>query len=304
MSNSIIDVQDFHKSYGKVEAVRGISFSVKPGSLFAFLGPNGAGKSTTIDTLCTLNSYTQGTISISGMDLKKKQSEIRKRIGVVFQDGVLDKLLSVKDNLTYRAGFYFRDSKEIKKAIAFAVDSTNTQELLSRPYGQLSGGQRRRVDIARALLNTPEILFLDEPTTGLDPQTRKHIWDTILRLKKQNNMTVFLTTHYMEEAEQSDDVVIIDEGRIVAHDTPYNLKNQYSNEYLYIKAKKRNEVIQYIKKHNYQWSDGEIICVSLNRTMDALPLLNQIENAIDSIELRYGTMDDVFMNITGKDLRE
>ena len=210
--DDIITVSSLKKSFGKVQAVKGIDFSVKKGQLFAFLGPNGAGKSTTIDILCTLNQYDGGKVSIAGYDLDEDAEKIRRCIGVVFQDNLMDKKLTVRENLMIRAGFYHKTKSECKAAVRKASKYAEITEFIDRNYGTLSGGQRRRVDIARALLNTPKILFLDEPTTGLDPQTRKHIWQTVERLQKENDMTIFLTTHYMEEAAKADYIVIIDNG--------------------------------------------------------------------------------------------
>ena len=225
--NKIIKVENFAKAYGKVQAVKGISFYVEEGKLFSFLGPNGAGKSTTIDTLCTLLGYSQGDITINGFDLKKQPQAIRQSIGVVFQDSVLDDVLTVKENLTTRAGLYSQSKGEIKTMVAEVEKLLDLGEFIKRPYGKLSGGQRRRVDIAAALLHRPKILFLDEPSTGLDPQTRLVMWETIKKLQTQHGMTVFLTTHYMEEAEGSDYVIIIDHGEITARGTPGELKTQY-----------------------------------------------------------------------------
>jgi multidrug/hemolysin transport system ATP-binding protein len=197
---------------------------VKKGQIFAFLGPNGAGKSTTIDMICTLTSLDSGKIVVDGHELGKEDDEIRNSIGVVFQDGVLDPMLTVENNLKIRGTFYKLKGKKLKDAIERVSEATNISELLNRKYGTLSGGQRRRCDIARALLNTPKLLLLDEPTTGLDPQTRQSVWDTILKLKHETDMTIFLTTHYMEEVVNSDYVVVIDRGKVVAEGTPDELK--------------------------------------------------------------------------------
>ena len=208
-----IEVSGLIKNYGKIKAVDGIDFSVDSGSLFAFLGPNGAGKSTTIDILCTLLRPDGGRAAINGLEIGRQDEKIRREIGVVFQEGVLDRLLSVRENLMLRGSFYGFRGEELKKRVSDALLKSGAGEFALRKYGQLSGGQRRRADIARALVNSPKILFLDEPATGLDPQTRKSIWDTIRRLQRDNGTTVFLTTHYMEEAEQADYVVVIDAGR-------------------------------------------------------------------------------------------
>ena len=305
--SDIITVSSLKKSFGKVKAVKGIDFSVKKGSLFAFLGPNGAGKSTTIDILCTLNKYDDGDVTIAGFDLDRDADNIRNSIGVVFQDNLMDKKLTVRENLMIRAGFYHKTKLKRKTAVDEAAKYSEIEEFIDRDYGTLSGGQRRRVDIARALLNTPQILFLDEPTTGLDPQTRKHIWETVERLQKENNMTIFLTTHYMEEAAKADYVVVMDDGFIVAQGTPYELKEKYSFEHIKIKTKANKEdvVKEYLDQKKLEWTaTSDFIDVKIKSTIDSLSILQPIADNIESFEVLYGTMDDVFLNITGKELRE
>lgn len=304
----IINVKDFKKSYGNVQAVKGVDFTVQKGELFAFLGPNGAGKSTTIDTLCTLNQFESGEIDIAGFDLKREQSEIRNRIGVVFQDNLLDKVLTVKENLMIRAGFYYKSRDKIKSAVDQAMVNADVVDFKNRPYGKLSGGQRRRADIARALLNTPEILFLDEPTTGLDPQTRRHVWETIQKLQKEAGMTIFLTTHYMEEAAESDHIVVIDDGKIVAKGTPFELKEKYSYEHLKLVGKSEQEsrrLQDYLERHHLSWKKQvEAFDVVLSNTLQAIDILNDVRGQLASFEVIQGTLDDVFLNITGKEIRE
>lgn len=303
----IITVSSLKKSFGEVQAVKGIDFSVKEGSLFAFLGPNGAGKSTTIDILCTLTQYDDGKVSVAGFDLDRDSDEIRKSIGVVFQDNLMDKKLTVRENLMIRAGFYHKAKTARKNAVENAAKYAEIQEFLDRKYGVLSGGQRRRADIARALLNTPRILFLDEPTTGLDPQTRKHIWETVDRLRKEHNMTIFLTTHYMEEAARADHIIIIDNGLIVAQGTPYEMKEKYSFEHIRVKVKKQHEesLRKYLDEKGVKWeTKTDYIDIQVKSTLDALPLLCPVAEYIESFEVLYGTMDDVFLNITGKEMRE
>lgn len=305
--NDVIKVSSLKKSFGKVKAVKGIDFTVKEGSLFAFLGPNGAGKSTTIDILCTLSQYDDGKVTIAGYDLDSEADQIRKSIGVVFQDNLLDKKLTVKENLMIRSGFYYKSKAERKEAVKNASRYAEIEGFIDREYGTLSGGQRRRVDIARALLNTPKILFLDEPTTGLDPQTRKHIWETVERLQKENNMTIFLTTHYMEEAAKADYVVVMDGGLIVAQGTPYELKEQYSFEHIKLKVNKEHEasIHAYLNQKQYKWKTyTDFIDIKIKSTIEALSILEPIKDQIESFEVLYGTMDDVFLNITGKELRE
>lgn len=303
----VIKVSSLKKSFGKVQAVKGIDFTVKEGSLFAFLGPNGAGKSTTIDILCTLSQYDEGKVWIAGYDLEHEADQIRKSIGVVFQDNLMDKKLTVKENLMIRSGFYYKSKAERKEAVKNASQYAEVEGFIDREYGTLSGGQRRRVDIARALLNTPKILFLDEPTTGLDPQTRKHIWETVERLQKENNMTIFLTTHYMEEAAKADYVLVMDNGLVEAQGTPYELKEKYSFEHIKIKGKKEfdKEIQAYLKEKELEWTvKADFIDVKIKSTLDSLSILEGIKDKIESFEVLYGTMDDVFLNITGKELRE
>ncbi len=300
-----IEVHDLKKSYGKLQAVKGISFYVEEGALFSFLGPNGAGKSTTIDTLCTLNSFDSGEATIAGYDLRTQAGQIKNSIGAVFQDSLLDKTLTVRENLSLRARFYHKSSAARKQAVARVIEWTDLTDFIDRPYGKLSGGQRRRADIARALLNTPKILFLDEPTTGLDPQTRKHVWETVRRLQSEQHMTIFLTTHYMEEAANSDYVVVIDDGLIAAQGTPYELKQRYSSEHLYVKPTDEPALLQYIEKNRLSWARAaERIDIRLDNTVDALPILQDIQGWMESFEVFHGTMDDVFLNITGKEIRE
>lgn len=305
--SDIITVSSLKKSYGKVKAVKGIDFSVKKGSLFAFLGPNGAGKSTTIDILCTLSEYDYGDVIIAGFDLNNDADKIRNCIGVVFQDNLMDKKLTVRENLMIRAGFYHKTREKRKATVEQAAKYCEIGEFIDRDYGTLSGGQRRRVDIARALLNTPQILFLDEPTTGLDPQTRKHIWETVERLQIENEMTIFLTTHYMEEAAKADYIVVIDDGLIVAQGSPYDLKEKYSFEHIKIKTKEgRDEVVKkYLKQKDLEWTSmADFIDVKIKSTLESLSILQPIIDDVESFEVLYGNMDDVFLNITGKELRE
>lgn len=306
MSN-IIEVTGLKKSYGQVQAVKGIDFAVQEGSLFAFLGPNGAGKSTTIDILCTFLQPDAGTVRINGHLLGKDNDFIRSSIGIVFQGSVLDSLLTVKENLEVRGSFYGINRKEWKNSLEEAVDSTGIAEFLNRPYGKLSGGQRRRADIARALIHRPKILFLDEPTTGLDPQTRKKVWDMVRSLQKRHNMTVFLTTHYMEEAASADDVVVIDHGEIVAQGTPAQLKEQYAKDCICFtpKPEMQQQFQQWLDNSKLAYTlSGAAYSVVLERTMAALPLLKQCETLIDSFEVIQGTMDDAFLGIIGKEIRE
>jgi multidrug/hemolysin transport system ATP-binding protein len=276
----IIEVENLVKNYGDVKAVSGISFNVEKGSLFSFLGTNGAGKSTTISVLTTLLQKTSGRVAVGGFDIEKSAEKIKGLIGIVFQDSILDRDLTVYENLRVRASLY-PDIKNTAEAANRAIKLTGI-DYANRRYKTLSGGQRRRADIARALIHTPEILFLDEPTTGLDPKTRRDIWDLIRGLQKDNGTTVFLTTHYMEEAAESDNIVVIEKGEIRAEGTPISLKERYCTDKLKVLMK-----------------NGEKIERDIQRTTDALPFIIEKQNEIENIEIINGTLDDVFLNLSG-----
>lgn len=301
----IIEVSGLHKSYGQVHAVRGIDFYVERGKLFALLGPNGAGKSTTIDIICTFLRQDEGTVTVDGNVLGKDDGSIRNSIGVVFQDSLLDSLLTVEENLRIRGGFYGLSGDKLKEAIEFASVNTGITDLLKRRYGKLSGGQKRRCDVARALLNTPKVLFLDEPTTGLDPQTRKNVWETIFSLQRKTGMTVFFTTHYMEEAAEADYIIIIDNGCISAKGTPADLKEKYSSDKLVMVCESPDEVKKILagKKLEYTQTANRIV-VPISSTMDSLPIIEMCREYMTGFEVLSGTMDDAFISITGKEIRE
>ena len=302
--DKIIEVKNLSKSYGSIKAVKDISFYVEKGKLFAFLGPNGAGKSTTIDIICTFLKKDSGNIVIDGLELGKDDDEIRGRIGAVFQDGLLDNLLTVEENLMIRGGLYKNKKEDLKTAVDEIAEIMGITEILKRPYGKLSGGQRRRCDIARALINKPQILFLDEPTTGLDPQTRKSVWETIQRLQKSNNMTLFLTTHYMEEAAEADYVIIIDEGQIAAKGTPAFLRETYAKDKLSLMCRDVKAVSGLLAQKNIEnVIISDCVCVELKETMEALQIIQDVKEYITGFEVTAGTMDDAFIGITGKEIR-
>lgn len=302
---NIIEIKGLKKSYGDIKAVKGIDFYVEQGTLFAFLGPNGAGKSTTIDMVSTLLKQDEGEIIIAGYTLGKDDSSIRSILGIVFQDNLLDDLLTVKENLMIRGGLYHLDNKELITAVEHAAECTGVKDFLNRPYGKLSGGQRRRADIARALVNTPKILILDEPTTGLDPQTRQNVWDTIERLKNEKGITIFLTTHYMEEAAKADYVVVIDKGEITAKGTPAQLKEEYSNDYMIIHTSQMETVTTILRNLGYSFEQHvDSITILLESTLQAIPILEQCKDKIIGFQVIKGTMDDAFIHITGKEMRE
>jgi multidrug/hemolysin transport system ATP-binding protein len=301
---AIIEIQNLVKRYGALTAVDGISLSVEEGSLFAFLGPNGAGKTTTINVMCTTLPGDGGTISINGFPVGREDDEVRRSIGVVFQHSVLDNLLTVRENLKVRASFYGVRGAELGRRTAFLADAIGLGDFLDRRYGNLSGGQRRRADVARALIHTPKILFLDEPTTGLDPQTRQKVWRSISDMQRKEKMTVFLTTHYMEEAAGADDVAIIDHGRIVAQGTPASLKERYSTDSLIV-----------VPTDGSGWEaaladaglagrrKNDTVVIAVRDSLHALSVLKRIEPFVASFEVIKGNMDAVFMTVTGHAIR-
>ena len=301
----IIVVENLKKSYGNVKAVKGIDFFVNEGELFAFLGPNGAGKTTTIDIICTLLAPDGGNITVNGYRLGKNDDKIRQCIGVVFQDSILDNLLTVKENLFIRGSLYGMTKRQLAAAVEKAANAADVLSFINRPYGKLSGGQRRRADIARALVNTPKILFLDEPTTGLDPQTRKSVWDTIRDLQRKTGMTVFLTTHYMEEVARADYVAVIDNGLISVKGTPGELREKYSTDSLHLLPKDSLRLEEFLKGQNIGYSiSGGVYIISVASTLEALPIINNVGNLILGFEVISGSMDDAFVSITGNSMRE
>ncbi len=295
----IIKIDHLCKSFGDVKAVQDISFRVKEGELFAFLGENGAGKSTTINIMCGQLSKDGGTVEIDGSDLDKNINTIKQSLGVVFQNSVLDGPLTVYDNLQSRASLYGVTDKAFKNRLNELADLLEFQDLLKRPVGKLSGGQRRRIDIARALINKPKILVLDEPTTGLDPQTRKTLWSVIYDLRKNENMTVFLTTHYMEEAAEADYVVILDRGRVSAEGTPLQLKNEYTGDFVILYNVNEDDVKGLGVEYEAMRDAFKLFVPNTKKATELI--VNNPELFCD-YEITKGKMDDVFLNVTGKKL--
>lgn len=294
---NIIEIEHLNKSFGSVKAVQDLSFQVKRGELFAFLGVNGAGKSTTISILCGQLQRDSGKVTICGKDVDRNLGEITRKLGVVFQNSVLDQPLSVRDNLMSRAALYGIKGKAFEKRLKELAELLDFSDLLNRTVGKLSGGQRRRIDIARALLHNPEILILDEPTTGLDPQTRMLLWNVVNDLRKQNGMTVFLTTHYMEEAVDADYIVILDSGKIAAHGTALALKNEYTGDYITIYGENDCSDLGYPTQ---TLRDAVRICVP--DTQAATQLILAHPERFKDYEITKGKMDDVFLAVTGKAL--
>lgn len=303
----IITLTGLTRRFGTLTAVDRIDLSVHEGSLFAFLGPNGAGKSTTINVLCTLLEKSAGEAVVAGFRVGKDDEAIRRVIGVVFQDNVLDELLTVRENLLSRGGLYGLTGPALQERLTKVAGILGIEELLGRRYGKLSGGQRRRVEIGRALMGDPRILFLDEPTTGLDPQTRIHVWQTIRRLQTEMRMTVFLTTHYMEEAETADWVAVIDGGRIVAEGTPYELKEKHSTDMLRLipLEGQREETEAWLLAAGRRFERvADQLNIPVKDSLEAYGILRDREGRYAGFEVVNGSMDDVFVNITGHRIRE
>ena len=303
--SSIIEVKNFTKIYGDFIAVDNISFEVEEGTIFAFLGPNGAGKSTTINTLCTIFEKSSGSLKIAGNDVSTQKNEVRSAIGVVFQDSTLDSKMTIEENLKMHCVFYKVPQKEVEERILFVLGLVDLLAERRKLVGALSGGMKRRVEIARGLIHYPKVLFLDEPTTGLDPHTRAHIWEYIVKLQKERNITIFLTTHYMEEAEICDKIAIIDGGKIVAHDTPYALKKLYTKDRAYITTKNPEKLEELLLQYelNFERKEGfyRVEAQDINHLLEVLSLHKE---AITDIEIKKGTFNDVFLEITGKKIRE
>lgn len=298
----VIKVEGLKKYFGDVRAVDDISFEVERGELFGFLGINGAGKSTTINMLCTLYAATAGSVEVCGYQVGKQDEEVRKRIGVVYQGNCLDDKLTVAENLFVRGVLYEKDHRKLRADIRRICGILELEDVYHRRLAKLSGGQKRRCEIARALVNAPEIMFLDEPTTRLDPATRKKVWASLERLRREEKMTIFLTTHYMEEAARASHIAIMDAGHLKEYGTPFSLKEKYAKDQLRLYSgspglEERLAALQaaYRKKEDY-------FVVAVPESMAALAVLDSVRELIDGFEMVQGSMDDVFLNVTGKTL--
>ncbi|MBS7341139.1 MAG: ABC transporter ATP-binding protein [Lachnospiraceae bacterium] len=301
----IIQVEGLKKYFGAVKAVDDISFQVERGELFGFLGINGAGKSTTINMLCTVLKPTSGQAEICGFKVGKENEKIRRRIGVVYQNNCLDERLTVKENLFIRGALYEKNSRKLSENISRICEILELENVYGRKFKMLSGGQKRRCEIARALVNTPEIMFLDEPTTGLDPATRKAVWESLARLRKEEKMTIFLTTHYMEEAARASHIAVIDGGRLKEYGTPFALKETYAKDKLKLLPKegKTEELGRKLQELQVTFREKEECLVTVvPESLSALPVLYKVRDLIGGFEMIQGTMDDVFLNVTGKKL--
>ncbi len=296
--DKILEVNHLTKKFGDLVAVNDISFYVKRGELYAFLGQNGAGKSTTIRMMITLLTKDSGTVKLNG---KVDEAYIRNKIGVVFQENVLDNLLTVKENLISRGALYANNKKEVLERYQYLIDYLKLKEIENQRFKTLSGGQKRRVEIARALFANPELLILDEPTTGLDPETRQIVWHVINDLRQQKGITVFLTTHYMEEAAHADHIVIIHKGNIVVYGSPAELKEKYSKDFFKLVPKNKDDLEAYLNKTKRIFSTvADQYYVEINDTKDTLELISDIKDNIKTFEVIKGTLDDVFVNVVGE----
>lgn len=295
---NVIEVNNLSKNFGAIKAVDDITFTVPEGYLFAFLGTNGAGKSTTISIISTLLKKSGGKVSVAGSFVDENDEEIRRNIGVVFQDNLLDPLLTVRENIIMRGTLYGLSKSEIVARMDKLAQSIGTSEYMNQRYGTLSGGQKRRADIVRALINMPKVLILDEPTTGLDPSTRQKVWQIINQLKQEQGLTIFLTTHYMEEAAIADKIVVINKGKIIATGTPEQLRIKYSKDRLHIipKSEHKEDILALIEGSIYK-EDRDMIIIELENSMQSLEILNKISSKILAFEVIRGNMDDAFINI-------
>ena len=292
----IISIKNLNKTFKEVKAVNNLSFKVKKGEFFAFLGINGAGKSTTISIMCGELTRDSGEVYIDGKNIDEQMESIKVKMGVVYQKNVLDDPLTVKDNLKFRAALYGIHGKEFEEKYEKLASLLDFADLSSRTYGKLSGGQKRRVDIARALIHDPEILILDEPTTGLDPQTRKTVWKVVNDLRKEKGLTVFLTTHYMEEVTDADYIVILNKGEIVAEGSPLELKNKYTGDFISTYSVSKEDIVLLGLPFN-EIPNGYRIEVA--NTYEATKLIINNPNLFKDYEVIKGKMDDVFLNATG-----
>lgn len=305
---NVIEVKNLTKKFDDITAVDEVSFSVEKGEIFGFLGPNGAGKSTMIGILATLIEPTSGEARINNFNVLTDRNDVRKSIGIVFQDPSLDDRLTAEENLRFHARLYEVSADDYKKRVEDVLDLVELKDRRNDIVRTFSGGMKRRLEIARGLIHYPTVLFLDEPTIGLDPQTRAHLWEYILRLKKEKEMTIFMTTHYMNEAEYCDRIAIIDRGKIVALDTPVNLKKNIGGDIIRMKSAEKEKLKKEIKeKYNFEAkeSEGDMIQIEVENADTFMPrLFNELESRIESIEMRRPTLDDVFLSLTGRMIRE
>lgn len=304
---NIIEINSLKKSYGDFQAVKDVSFKVKKGEIFGFLGPNGAGKSTTINMLSTMIKPSSGDAYINGFNLSNERDKVRGSIGIIFQENTLDEKLTAYENLMLHCKLYGVEKSVRENRINEVLEMVELSDKKDNLVKTFSGGMKRRLEIARGLLHYPKVIFLDEPTVGLDPQTRDHIWSYILKLKEREGITVFLTTHYMDEAEFCDRIAIIDDGKIIALETPETLKNSVGGDIMEISTRDNDKALQIIKdkySKNPKVKNG-IISFNVTRGNEFLvDFVKDFEIPIDSVNLRRPTLNDVFLGLTGREIRE
>ncbi len=300
----MIQVKEIIKDYPGVRALDNVSFTVQEGAFFALLGPNGAGKTTTIEIISTLKGKDFGEVRVNGALVGRDDDAVRKSIGVVFQYSTLDEKLTVRENLEIRGSFYNLDKSVLAERIERLQEAVGFSPYIDRRVAELSGGQRRKADIARALLNHPRILLLDEPTTGLDPQSREEIWDLVLRLKQKTNMTIVLTTHYMEEVRDCDHVIILNKGQICAEDSAERLRIRYAKDRLRITPKSDDFEAKLAEADIAYQKVQQTIHVPIENPFRGVELVRRFEEDIDTFEIVKGTMDDVFLAVTGRKMSD
>ncbi len=306
MAQNVISVEHLSKRFGGITAVDDVSFNVEEGTIFGFLGPNGAGKTTTINILCTLLAPTSGSASIDGHDCMQEPSQVRRSIGIVFQDTTLDKDLTAYENLAFHAYLYGVPRREIKERVGDALGFVQLQDRRDDLVKKFSGGMKRRLEIARGMIHRPRVLFLDEPTLGLDPQSRANLWEFITELPARHRMTVFMTTHYMEEAEVCNRIAIIDKGRIVLEGSPDELKKSIGGDVVYLRAADNAEAVKTLAALKIEGElRGKDIYIKAQRGDRCIPeLIRALGDSVISIRLERPTLNDVFLAHTGKAIRD
>jgi ABC-2 type transport system ATP-binding protein len=303
-----VEVENLVKKYGDFYALKGVGFKVKKGEIFAFLGPNGAGKTTTVHILTTLLKPTSGSAAVAGFDVIREAKEVRKRIGIVFQEPSVDRDLTAYENMLVHGGVYGLRGEELKRKIEELLKFVELWNFRNKLVKHFSGGMQRRLEIARSLLHEPEVLFLDEPTLGLDPQTRVHVWEYIEAMKEEHDVTIFLTTHYMDEAEMlADRVAIIDNGSIIAEGTVEKLKKLVGNDIVYLKVENGSECFETDIGECTVLPDGRIR-IDVENASEAIPKIFEVarENGVKILEVKYHrpTLNDVFLHLTGREIRD
>ncbi|WP_416147233.1 ATP-binding cassette domain-containing protein [Salipaludibacillus sp. HK11] len=304
----VIAVRNLTKTYKKLDAVKGISFEVEEGEIFGFLGPNGAGKSTTINMICTMLQATSGDITINGFDANKQKNRVRESIGIIFQENTLDEKLTANENLMLHCRFYKVPKSKRQARITEVLEIVDLVEKRKDRVETFSGGMKRRLEIARGLLHYPKVLFLDEPTVGLDPQTRAHLWEYILKLKEKEGITMFLTTHYLDEAEISDRVAIMDKGEIIALDNPTALKDQLGGDIIELSTedneKALEEIHEKIEGAEVSVKDDTIHLKVASSDAFISSFIKTLNIPITKLNIRKPTLNDVFLAFTGRQIGE